>query len=177
LTAPSPDEGALVAACQRGDREAFRQLFELYRTQVHRVALHLAGSEAAAKDITQQVFLQVWRQIGRFRGDALFSTWLYRLAINATHDERRRQRRIEQALPLPEPATCPTPDEIVLLREVQAALLRLRPKLRIPIVLRHLEGLSYQEIARVLGCSAGTVASRLSRGSAQLAHELERGET
>src|SRR4028119_2498472 len=83
----------LIEACQQGDRAAFRRLFDTYRGRVYSTSRHILGSDAAAKDATQQVFLTVWREIGRFRPEAEFGTWLYRVAVNACLSERRRWRR------------------------------------------------------------------------------------
>ena len=168
MTAKVPIDAHLLVACQHGDREAFRRLFDLYRDRVYSIAIHVLGVEAAAKDATQQVFLRLLSEIRRFRGEAQFSTWLYRLVVNACLDERRRQRRFVGGPP-PERAQRPGQEDAVLARQVASALAALPDKLRIPLVLRHVEGLSYEEIATVLHCSAGTVASRLNRGHAALA--------
>jgi len=175
VTAKAPIDAHLLSACQHGDRAAFRQLFDLYRDRVYSIALHVLGTEAAAKDATQQVFLRLLSEIRRFRGDAQFSTWLYRLVVNACLDERRRQRRFV-AGPPPEPTQRAGQEDAVLARQVRDAVLTLSPKLRIPLVLRHIEGLSYEEIARVLGCSPGTVASRLNRAHAALARACQEME-
>src|SRR5712692_3928496 len=83
-----------IAACQRGDREALRALFEEYQDRVHSIAIYsLSGDETAAADVTQQVFLKLMTRIGQFRGDAEFATWLYRLVVNSCRDEQRKQRR------------------------------------------------------------------------------------
>jgi RNA polymerase sigma-70 factor (ECF subfamily) len=81
-----------IAACQQGDREALRVLFEKYKDRVYSIALYsLSGDEMAAGDATQQVFLKLMTRIGQFRGDAEFATWLYRLVVNTCHDEHRKQ--------------------------------------------------------------------------------------
>src|SRR5205807_10429299 len=154
-TAKAPIDADLLAACQHGDRDAFRRLFDTFGGRVYSIALGVLGAEAPAKDVTQQVFLRLLSEIRRFRGEARFSTWLYRLVVNACLDERRRQRRFAPEPP-PEPTQRAGQEDAVLARQVRDALARLSPKLRIPLVLRHVEGLSYDEIAQVLGCSAGT---------------------
>src|SRR5262249_46317902 len=83
----------LIAACQRGDREAFRQLFEAHKDRVWTIALHYTGDSAAAHDVTQQVFLKLFTTIRQFRQSARFETWLYRLVVNVCLDEKRRWRR------------------------------------------------------------------------------------
>lgn len=191
------NEGRLIEACQRGDREAFRQLFELHRDRVWSVALHFIGDEAAARDITQQVFLKLFTAIGQYRGEAGFSTWLYRMVANACLDEQRRRRRFlsfdlfkggdehnseknvmneRQARQFdPAPKALAQEDQQANLEvsaAVKSAVKELKPKLRIAILLKYFEGLSYEEIAQVLGCSTGTVASRLNRGHKELARRL-----
>jgi RNA polymerase sigma-70 factor, ECF subfamily len=172
---------SLIVACQHGDRDALRLVFEEYKDRVYSIALYsLRGDEAAAADVTQQVFLRLISRIGQFRGDAAFATWLYRLVVNACLDERRKQKRL---VPLAElglmtkshredsQATRYARHELA--EHVQAAIAELSPKLRLPILLKYIEGFSYEEIATVLDCSKGTVASRLNRGHKALARRLE----
>src|SRR6266513_4238063 len=92
----SPDSinAGVIRACQQGDREAFRLLFEAYKDRVFSIAIYtFSGDEAAASDVTQQTFLKLINSIGQFRGNSEFTTWLYRLVINACIDEQRRRRR------------------------------------------------------------------------------------
>ncbi len=185
-------ETRLIEACQKGDREAFRQLFDAYKDRVWTIALHFIGDETAARDIAQQVFLKLFTTIGQFRHDANFSTWLYRLVANACLDERRRQRRFlsldffragderdedEIEMEIEDLRQTLRPQEemfsrMEVSREVKAAVAELKPKLRIAILLKYFEELSYEEIAEALGCSTGTVASRLNRGHKALAQKL-----
>ncbi|HKX28424.1 MAG TPA: sigma-70 family RNA polymerase sigma factor, partial [Blastocatellia bacterium] len=184
----------LIEACQEGDREAFRQLFEIYQDRVWSIARHYAGDEVAARDLTQQVFLKLFTGIAQFRHGASFETWLYRLVVNACLDERRRRRRFisldlfgtrdreshdgPEARPEIVHGSGPgsEPEDHCARREISeavvAAIRELKPKLRIAILLKHFEELSYQEMAQVLGCSTGTVASRLNRGHRELARKL-----
>lgn len=186
-------EERLIEACRQGDREAFRQLFELHKDRVWSVALHFIGEESAARDITQQVFLKLFTVINQFRGQSGFSTWLYRLTVNACLDEQRRRRRFlsfdffrtgddsgeansmeqlpKQLEQSPAQENCHA--QLELSAAVKSAVRELKPKLRIAILLKYFEGLSYEEMARVLGCSAGTVASRLNRGHKELARRLQ----
>ena len=172
----------VIAACQQGDRDAIRLLFEAYKDRVYSIAIYsLSGDVTAAADATQQVFLKLITRIGQFRGDSEFTTWLYRLVVNTCLDERRKQRRF---VPLAEfDLVSKNPRESSqatryarkeMAAEVQAAISELKPKMRLPILLKYIEGLSYEEIAAVLGCSKGTVASRLNRGHKALAKRLER---
>lgn len=160
-----------VEACRRGDEAAFRWLFEAHRTRVYSTARHILGQDAAAKDVAQHVFVTLWREIGRIEPTGELSTWLYRVTVNACLNERRRLKWFVSAPP-PDRESGAGQEGAVLARQVRDALAGLSAKLRIPIVLRHVEGLSYDEIAAVLGCSLGTVASRLSRGHQALASLL-----
>jgi len=168
-----------ITACQRGDREALRRLFETYKDRVYSIAIYsLAGDEMAAADVTQQVFLKLLTRINQFRGDSDFATWLYRLIINTCHDEYRKRRRF---VPLADPffkipSRADSPRVRYARKElsgrVQSAIAELRPKLRWPILLKYVEGMSYEEIAGTLGCSKGTVASRLNRAHKALSKKL-----
>ncbi len=172
----------VISACQKGDREAFRLLFEAYKDRVFSIAIYSLRDEAAASDVTQQVFLKLMTTIVQFRGQAQFTTWLYRLVVNACVDEQRKQRRF---LPFGESVTSEPAGRMgtsgsqekdyargQIAGAVQAAIGEMKPKFRLPILLKYVEGLSYEEIADVLGCSKGTVASRLNRGHKVLAKRL-----
>jgi len=170
----------VIEACREGDRESFRLLFETYKDKVFSIAVYsFGGDEAAASDVSQQIFLKLMTAIGQFRGDSAFTTWLYRLVVNACIDEQRKRRRF---LPFGESVPMSKiedrrPQEkryarLEVADSVQAAIKELTPKLRMPILLKYVEGLSYEEIATVMGCSKGTVASRLNRGHRSLARKL-----
>jgi RNA polymerase sigma-70 factor (ECF subfamily) len=171
-------ERELVAACQRGEREAFRELFETYKDKVYSIALRYSGDPAVAMDIAQDTFLKLFSSIREFRGDSSFETWVYRLVVNSCLDHKRKHWRL-----------IPMADEFLttlrssgdslaeMLRSefsavIRSAVDRLAPDLRIAIILRYTEGLSYAEISEVLGCSAGTVASRLNRAHKALERRL-----
>ena len=168
----------LIAACKRGDRDAFRQLFEQHKDRVHSVALYFfGGNGATAADVTQQVFLKLFTKIELFKGDSEFTTWLYRLVVNTCLDEQRKLRRFlsfnEAQGEAPPKFAHEHPYEHDELAEcVKAAVAQLRPKLRIVMLLKYFEELSYEEMAEILGCSKGTVASRLNRGHKALAQKL-----
>ena len=170
----------VIEACRRGERDAFRQLFETYKDRVYSVALYFfGGDEATAADITQQVFLKLFSSIGQFQGESEFTTWLYRMATNACIDEQRKRGRF---LPLDEDAKVEPRGEKKtqadaaesrdVSERVKEAVASLRPKLRAAILLKYFEELSYEEIAEALQCSKGTVASRLNRGHKALANKL-----
>ena len=173
-------DGAVIEACRQGDRDAFELLFETYKDKVFSIAVYSAGGDRAiAEDVTQQIFLKLFTAIGQFRGDSEFTTWLYRLVVNACLDERRRRKRW---LPWGETMAVTERSErkpqeqrferIEVASAVQHAIAGLKPKFRLPILLKYVEGLSYEEIASVMGCSKGTVASRLNRGHSELAKRL-----
>jgi RNA polymerase sigma-70 factor, ECF subfamily len=172
---PLPAE--LVAACQRGDRDAFREIFERYRNRVFTIALHFSSNEAVAADVAQEVFLKLLRSIGEFRGDSKFESWLYRIVVNVCMDEHRKQRRLRTldelgAREAVAPMAHARREQQQIAEHVQTAVRSLEPDLRLPMLLRYIEDLSYQEIAAALGCSMGTVASRLNRGHKLLARKL-----
>lgn len=166
----------VIKACQEGDREAFRALFEAYQDRAYAIAYHFCGDPSGARDITQQVFLKLFSSIGQFRFNAEFSTWLYRLVANVCLDEHRRRKRFLPWGEMNEMKDERSFEDHLNRREmasqVRAAVLELKPKLRMVVLLKYFEGLSYEEMADVLGCSPGTVASRLNRGHKALARKL-----
>lgn len=160
---------ALVARCQRGDQAAFRELFRLHRDDVARLVHRMCGSRSELPDLVQEVFLQVFRSIEDFRGDARFTTWLYRLTVNVVLMHRRAQRS-RPTLVEEEKAAVPRdphllPDEQVARRRRAAALYalldRMSEKKRTVFVLHELEGLTPAEIAAVVGAPVLTVRTRL----------------
>jgi RNA polymerase sigma-70 factor (ECF subfamily) len=171
----------IVEACRRGDREALRALYDAYKDRVYSIAFYFFhGDAAAASDVTQQVFLKLIGGMSRYRGDSAFSTWLYRIVVNACVDRARRYRAEVAAR---EPAALDAVPDSALSHEalfargevaqsVQAAIATLPPKLRIAILMRYFDELSYTDMARALDCSIGTVSSRLSRGHRLLARRL-----
>ena len=185
MAEPIIDE-RVIAACQRGDRDAFGLLFDNYKDKVFSIAVYsFNGDRNAAADVSQQIFLKLMTNIGQFRGDSAFTTWLYRMVVNTCIDEQRKRRRFlsfGDSIPMSKVEDRRGPEKHFAKREVadyvQAAIGELKPKLRLPILLKYVEGLSYEEMAEVLSCSKGTVASRLNRGHQALARKLShlRGE-
>jgi RNA polymerase sigma-70 factor (ECF subfamily) len=185
MAEPTIDE-RVIAACQQGDRDAFGLLFDSYKDKVFSIAVYsFGGDQTAASDVSQQIFLKLMTNIGQFRGDSTFTTWLYRMVVNTCIDEQRKRRRFlpfGESIPMSKIAASRGPEKHYAKREVadcvQAAIQELKPKFRLPILLKYVEGLSYEEIANVLSCSKGTVASRLNRGHQALARKLShlRGE-
>jgi RNA polymerase sigma-70 factor, ECF subfamily len=169
----------VIEACRRGDRDAFRALFEAYQDRVYSIALRYSGNPAAAMDIAQDTFLKLLSRIGEYRAEASFDSWLYRLVVNSCIDDQRRKRRLApfldgwlDALRAPAENILHKLMRIEADQRIQDVVARLAPEQRIVIVLRYTEGLSYDEIAKILGCSPGTVASRLNRAHKILERRL-----
>jgi RNA polymerase sigma-70 factor, ECF subfamily len=173
-------EDRTIEACQGGDADAFRLLFENYKDRVYSIALgYFNGDESAARDITQTVFLKLMTQIATFQNRSEFSTWLYRIVVNACLDQKRALKRLflfADSREIAMPDRRKSVEERYIAREMEAevrkAIAGLRPRLRIAVLLKYFDDLSYDEIAAALGCSAGTVASRLNRGHRILARKL-----
>jgi RNA polymerase sigma-70 factor (ECF subfamily) len=171
----------IIESCRAGDRGALRVLYDLYKDRVYSVSLYFFhGDEGLASDVTQQVFLKLITTIGQFKGDAAFSTWLYRLVVNACRDTARRRKSAVLATDrcrLEEFAIPGSQEDdyarAQMARSVRAAVSALPPKFRIAVLLRYFDDLSYEQMANVLHCSLGTVASRLSRGHKMLAERLK----
>ena len=167
---------SILESCRCGDRDAFRALYEAYKDKVYSICLYFFHGDAAeAADVTQEVFLKLFAGVAGFRGDAGFSTWLYRLVQNACLDRSRskaaRTRAVEAASD-----TFATQEDDLIRRQseqtVQQAVSALPAKFRLPILLRYFEELSYEEMSAALNCSMGTVASRLNRAHKLLAKLL-----
>jgi RNA polymerase sigma-70 factor (ECF subfamily) len=172
----------LIDQCRQGDRAAMRSLYDLNQRRVYSIALNYFGGDVSkAEDVTQQVFLKMFTKMS-FRGDSEFTTWLYRMTVNACIDETRKNRRWFGIGDWFVDDRSSTADESIQIGEVSEQVRRgvvsLKPEYRLPVVLKYVEGLSYQQIADVLGCSIGTVSSRLNRAHKILAEKLDhlRGE-
>jgi RNA polymerase sigma-70 factor (ECF subfamily) len=168
----------LIEGCRRGERDAFRTLFETYKDKIYSIALRFSGDEALAMDIAQDTFLKLFSSMSEFRGDASFGTWVYRLVVNSCLDHKRRSWRL---IPIADDlmAVLRAPGDALhgllhneMRGRVQGAVEKLPADQRIVVVLRYTEGLAYEEIATVLGCSMGTVASRLNRAHKALGRRL-----
>ena len=169
----------LIEACQRGDQDAFAALFDLHRDKVYSIALRYAGDKAGAMDIAQDTFLKLLSCIGQFRYDSKLDTWLYRLVVNSCLEQQRRKRKWLPMLDGVLDAMCTVQDTVLhdLLRQerqeaIQEVVGKLSPDHRIVVILRYMEELSYEDIADVVGCSTGTVASRLNRAHKILERRL-----
>lgn len=164
-------DGDLVSRAQSGQLDAFEELVRRHRLATYRVALRMLGDESDAEDATQDAFVQAWRNLGGFRADAAFSTWMYRVVTNRCLNMLRARRRTEQ-LPDDREAPASRPDRIAEARwqveDLKLAILRLTPEQRAPLVLRELQGCSYEEIAEALDLSISAVKSRLHRARLEL---------
>ena len=168
----------LAQRAAKGDVEAFAQLVRSYSGLVYRVALRILGAEDS-QDASQEVWIRVWRNIQKFRGESAFSTWLYRITVNTCLSERRReQRRVSRELgdeltyvPIPSGGE-DDPESAAIVEERREEILRalahVRAEHRAALVLRHMEGLSYAEVAEVLDVPEGTAKGWVSRGRAAL---------
>lgn len=177
----------IVAQVLEGNTEAFSALVQRHRERVYHTAYSLVGDLDEADDLAQEAFLKAFRALRRFRGQSLFSTWLHRIAVNCCLDHlKSKHRRSFVSLedyredwdaPLVWVGRSEKSDVRVERRELQELLERalgdLSEGYRVTFVLRELEGLTYEEIAELLGCSIGTVKSRLFRGRAKLREILQ----
>jgi RNA polymerase sigma-70 factor (ECF subfamily) len=174
----APDDIALVRRCQKGDALAFEQLVIKYRSKVFSMIYGMVQNEQDAWDLAQEGFIKAWRSIHRFKGQASFYTWLYRIVTNVAIDSLRRKGfkktaefddHIAASEVEPGSKTVPTPDPLPhhglereeIRQRIEQAISRLSPEHRAVIVMKEIEELQYNEIAEALGCSIGTVMSRL----------------
>lgn len=176
----SLDDHECAARAQRGDGRAFSELVGRYQDRVYRFLLRLTRSPGDAMDLTQDTFLRAFQGIGGWRPDALFRTWLFRIARNLAFDRLRRDRLVE-FVELDDETDAPDaaagPEEAFAtaqrIRLLESALAQLSPEHREIILLREIEGMSYDELAAVLALHPGTVKSRLARARAALLDLLE----
>ncbi|ADJ44471.1 RNA polymerase sigma-70 factor, ECF subfamily [Amycolatopsis mediterranei S699] len=179
------DDAELLARAAGGDHTAFGALVREHTPRMYRVALRITGSAAEAEDVVQEAWLAAWRSLAGFRQESAVSTWLYRVVTNSALAVLRR-RRPTVSLDDPDPqstvdsalfaAAVPGPEgRVVRAEEVDAVLRavgRLEVSQRVPLVLRELEGLSYEEVADVLDVNVGALRSRLHRARVALLAEL-----
>jgi RNA polymerase sigma-70 factor (ECF subfamily) len=163
------NERRIVSLCQVGDREGQRQMYERFHSTVYRLMARMVGPQDAA-DLTQQVFLQVFRKVGQFQHGSQFRTWLYRLAINQALQFRRGAAR-HPIFPLPVITADRSVDHTNLIEQrdlLEVAMGHISPELLAVFTLKEVERLSYREIAETLEVPEGTVASRLNRARSEL---------
>jgi RNA polymerase sigma-70 factor (ECF subfamily) len=183
------NDRSLVERCSAGDTAAWEELVRTHTRRVYSLCYRFTNSDSEAQDLTQDVFLRIFKTVRSFRAEeGSFTTWMARLTRNLLIDNYRRKRQdrmtdsLEPQLPLLQEqlASSSRPDSLVAGREakerLQAGLQKLSPELRETLILRDLEELEYREIAEILRIPEGTVKSRLNRARAELARILQRTE-
>jgi RNA polymerase sigma-70 factor, ECF subfamily len=185
------DVDALVRQAQGGDTDAFQELVQVFSGPMYNLAYRMTGNAADAGDLTQEIFVKLYKAIGKFRWRAKFSTWLYRIATNTCCSGLRKIRRVAsveavhlddtrstESRPREAPDTAESPSREAELNELQQrieeTIMMLPEDFRAVIVLRDLQGLAYDEIAVSVGCSIGTVKSRLARARMRVKEQLVR---
>ncbi len=181
----TPDERALIDKAGRGDSWAFEQLMQAQEGRMYAVAFRMCGNREDAQDCMQEAMIRIYRAMNTFKGQSSFSTWVYRITMNSCLDELRR-RKSRQATSLDamlEVGFAPsdeddTPERYSLQTEqkraLEQAIASLPEDMRAAVVLRDLQGLSYEEIADALSTNVGTIKSRISRGREKLRQILVR---
>jgi RNA polymerase sigma-70 factor (ECF subfamily) len=182
-------DAALVDGLRSGDDWAYEALIQRFQTPVYNLVRRLLVDPADTADVVQEVFVKVFRAIGRFRGQSSLKTWVYRIAVNEAHNQRRwfgrwRSQEVglddehaegltfEQVLPDHSPSPLEVSVDNQTRERIEAALAGLKPVFRDALVLREVEGMSYEDIAEVLEMPLGTVKSRIMRGREALRQSL-----
>ena len=172
------DEVLLIKRAKQGDHEAFRYLVERHMKQAYDVAFGFMNDHHHAEEVTQEGFVRAYRSLQKFRGDAGFGTWLYRIIVNLSLNKlRQSKRRLEREFSasmdgLPSVATTTPVDQGLLSDHIERALHKLSTLQRAVVVLRHIEGLSTKQVSGILQCSEGTVKTHLFRGLKKLRKSL-----
>ncbi len=176
------EDKELIRLSQSGNGEAFGQLVERYKTKVFTLAYGVTRDRAAADDLAQEVFIKSYFALPKFKSQSEFGTWLYRIAVNHIKDFLRKNRSRQKDVSLEDvsESAVATEDQSYEAEQtaerrrslVQAALKRLPEKHQVILALRDMQGLSYEEISRILGISPGTVDSRLHRARKKLREKL-----
>lgn len=181
-SAVQKSDEVLITLFQTGERDVFRLLVERYQERVRNIIYSIFHEQAIIDDLAQEVFLKAYQALPRFRFESSFYTWLYRITVNKSRDElrKRKVRRYFTLQPLDESAEkeIAGKSESQGLKEdaqelITEGLKKIPDKFRLPIVLKDIEGMTYEEIAEVMQCEIGTVKSRLSRGRAMLRSALK----
>jgi RNA polymerase sigma-70 factor (ECF subfamily) len=170
----------LVRRAQKGDVDAFEALVRNHERRVYNLCLRLMGNDEDAMDAAQETLLKAWRHLSSFRGASAFSTWLYRVTVNVCNDMLRKRRPPslsveilqETGRDLADPLAGDFTDRTASVQMVLEGLRRLSPDHRTVLVLRDVQGFSYEEIGELLDCPTGTVRSRLSRARRNLSDLL-----
>ncbi len=160
--ADTNDEREWIRASRTGDPAAFERLVGRHQRMIHTLAYRMTGSLADAEDLAQETFIAAWAQLDGFRGEASFSSWLYRIAVNRCLNWRTRAaRRASVQQDWSEQRDAPAPENSELSQQVQLALLQLTPAQRAAIVLTVYDSLNHAEAARAMGCAETTVSWRV----------------
>jgi RNA polymerase sigma-70 factor (ECF subfamily) len=177
----------VVRLAQQGDAAAFERIYRLHSRRVYALCLRMSGSSTDAEDLTQDVFLQLFRKIATFRGESAFSTWLHRMSVNIVLMRFRKKPKAEtslDAITRPEEESGTTPKEfgapdlrlngVIDRVTLQAAINELAPGYRAMFILHDIQGYKHEEIARILGCSAGNSKSQTHKARIQLRELLQK---
>ena len=176
-------EAELISRCQQGDQDALKEIFDQYHKKVYRIAYGVVRQREDSLDIVQDVFIKLFRSIQNFKGKSKFYTYLYRLALNTAIDHVRKTGKYavssldQEGIPQPAEESEKRPDRILLHKELEGrvnlAMKKIPIDQRTALLLREVEGLSYQEMAEAMGCSIGTVMSRLHYGRKKMQELLK----
>lgn len=179
-----PDEESLVAQARRGDVEAFTRLVERHQEKVYQVVRRLVQNHEDAADLTQEIWMTVYRSLAKFRGQASFPTWVYRIAVNLTLNYLRKQKKEKFRLSLDERRTegktigagdflTSPPEDFQLREKLEAAVANLPLAYQSAFILVAYEGMSHRQAAELLGCSENTVAWRMHKARKRLQKQLK----
>src|SRR5512136_2602145 len=173
----------MISRCQQGDQEALKEIFDKYNKKVYRIAYGVVRQREEALDVVQEVFIKLFRSIKNFKGRSNFYTYLYRMVMNTAIDHKRKAgKQFMSSLDVEgsfEPSDEPEkgPEKLLLQKEleerVKLAMEKLPAEQKVALIFRDVEGLSYQEMAEAMGCSIGTVMSRLHYGRKRMQESLK----
>jgi RNA polymerase sigma-70 factor (ECF subfamily) len=169
------EERGRIAASLQGDQAAFESLIREHQRMVHSLCYRMTGSMADAEDLAQETFIAAYQRLGKFRREARFSSWVYRIAVNQCLNWRKRARRQEQLhQDWGEQEQVGAEEKPKYAQRVQEALLELHPKQRAAVILTIYDGLSHAEAAQALGCSETTISWRVFAAKRKLRRRLEK---
>src|SRR4030042_1740590 len=180
------DDFDLISSFKRGDKSAFEEIVLRYQNRIYNLCIYMLGNIHEAEDVAQDTFIKAYQNLNKFKPDSSLHTWLYRIAVNTCIDYKRKpffeslfkSSKEGDEFVADHPSYSPSPERLYeseqIGKAIHLALGRLSEKLRTVIVLKEIEGLSYGEIAEVLGVSIGTVKSRISRAREELKELLKK---
>ena len=181
------NEDELVKKAQKGSLKAFEEIVELYQNKVLSIVYHMIKNQDEVEDIAQEVFIKIYKNIGKFQGKSSFYTWIYKITSNTCLDELKKRKNViyldekiqtkEGEMSVELPSEAKGQDELYEEKELKEKLRKfldkLEPKQKLMIVLRDIKGLSYEEIAQITGKKLGTVKSQINRARLKLKELLE----